>query len=113
MSRSRSFQKVPGRFLTCLSLSRSTSKHSVNSLSVGMETHASVTGPSPPVMRTFWFRRATATGRVERERDEKDEKSGDLKKEEEKDGEEKKREVQDPEVKVQLKLSTGYVSPTN
>lgn len=57
--------------LTCLSLTRSTSKHNVNSLSVGTETvsHSSVTWPFPSVMRTFWFLRATATGRMEKKRD--------------------------------------------
>lgn len=54
-----------------MSLTRSTSKHNVNSLSVGTETvsHSSVTWPFPSVMRTFWFLRATATGRMEKKRD--------------------------------------------
>lgn len=57
-------------FLTCLSERRSTSKHSVNWLSVGTETESdsSVTWLLPLVTRTFWFLRATATGGREEER---------------------------------------------
>lgn len=66
--------------LTCLSVMRSTSKHKVNSLSVGTETEpfSSMTWPLPLVTRTFWFLRATATGRME-EKKKKEDKSGDLK----------------------------------
>lgn len=56
--------------LTCLSVIRSTSKHSVNSLSVGTETEYDswVIWPLPLVIKTFWFLRATATGGWREER---------------------------------------------